>query len=311
LSALQKYALCPYQFLLGAIYRLQPAEDLEPLQHLDPLTRGSLFHAVQTSFYRQMKADAALPITNASRERALEALEVAVQRVAATYHELLAPAVERVWNDEIGGIRRDLRLWVDQISRDNEGWMPRWFEWGFGLGAVSRSSGDDVERDRESVPDPVTIDGRFKLRGSIDLVEARIGTEELRVTDHKTGRYRGRQGMVVGGGAMLQPVLYSLALEAATGRTVTEGRLYYATTDGGYQETRIPLTAETRRIGIEVLEIIDRGIERGLLAPVPSERDRACSWCDFRPVCGPMPERRVGHKAPELISDLLELRKKP
>ena len=69
LSALQKYATCPYQFLLGAIYRLRPAEDLEPLQRMDPLTRGSLFHAVQTAFYRQLQAEQALPVTEARRGR--------------------------------------------------------------------------------------------------------------------------------------------------------------------------------------------------------------------------------------------------
>ena len=47
LSALQKFATCPYQFLLSAIYRLQPNDEPEPLQRLDPLTRGALFHEVQ------------------------------------------------------------------------------------------------------------------------------------------------------------------------------------------------------------------------------------------------------------------------
>ena len=65
LSALQRYATCPYQFLLGAIYRMRPAEDLEPLQRMDPLTKGSLFHAVQTEFYRRLKADGRLPVTPA------------------------------------------------------------------------------------------------------------------------------------------------------------------------------------------------------------------------------------------------------
>ena len=45
-SALQRYAACPYQFLLGAVHRLQPAEHPEPLQRLDPLTRGSIVHAM-------------------------------------------------------------------------------------------------------------------------------------------------------------------------------------------------------------------------------------------------------------------------
>ena len=36
LSALQKFATCPYQFLLSAIYRLEPNDEPEPLQRLDP-----------------------------------------------------------------------------------------------------------------------------------------------------------------------------------------------------------------------------------------------------------------------------------
>src|SRR5439155_24372458 len=127
------------------------------------------------------------------------------------------------------------------------------FEWAFGL--------DLAGRDPDSRPDPVAIDGRFPLHGSIDVVEERRGTGELRVTDHKTGKYRGKEHMIVGGGATLQPVLYSLALEAATGRPVSEGRLYYATTDGGFREASIPLTPVARRVGVEVPEIIDRAVE--------------------------------------------------
>ncbi|MGB7219182.1 MAG: PD-(D/E)XK nuclease family protein, partial [Vicinamibacterales bacterium] len=307
LSALQKYSTCPYQFLLGSIYRMRPAEDLEPLQRLDPLTRGSLFHAMQTAFYRRLMADGQLPITAAGRDHALAALDAAIQAIASEQYDLLAPAVDRVWHDEIGRIRRDLRLWVEELARAGGEWMPRYFEWAFGF----RDGGPlAVGRDPASHPDPVAIDGRFRLHGSIDLVEERAGTGELRVTDHKTGKFRGKDRMVVGGGAVLQPVLYSLALEAATGRPVVEGRLYYATTDGGYRQVRIPLTPEARRSGVEVLEIIDRAIETGFLAPAPVEH--ACTWCDFRPVCGPMAERRISRiKSREPLADLIELRKRP
>ncbi|MGE3706798.1 MAG: hypothetical protein AB7I13_16120, partial [Vicinamibacterales bacterium] len=42
LSALQRFATCPYQFLLATIHRLEPWTEPEPLVRLDPLTRGSL-----------------------------------------------------------------------------------------------------------------------------------------------------------------------------------------------------------------------------------------------------------------------------
>jgi CRISPR/Cas system-associated exonuclease Cas4 (RecB family) len=243
-----------------------------------------------------------LPIA-AHREQALTLLDQALAEVEAFEYEQLAPAIDRIWNDEIAALRRDLRLWVYEIAEiAADAWTPKWFEWSFGL--------NDAGRDEESRAEAVVIDGRFRLHGSIDLVEERANGD-LRVTDHKTGKYRGKDHMIVDGGAALQPVLYSMALEAATGRPVVEGRLYYATTDGAYQDVHIPLTPQSRRIGVEVLEIIDRAIEIGFLAPVP--REKACSWCDFRPVCGPTAQDRVAryHKSPEPLADLLDLRRKP
>jgi ATP-dependent helicase/DNAse subunit B len=63
LSALQRFSACPYQFLLAAVYRLQPLDVPEPLQRMDPLTRGSLFHDMQAHFLRTLRARDALPIT--------------------------------------------------------------------------------------------------------------------------------------------------------------------------------------------------------------------------------------------------------
>src|SRR5262249_61087984 len=131
----------------------------------------------------------------------------------------------------------------------------------------------------------------------------------LRVTDHKTGKYRGKEHMIVDGGRVLQPVLYSMALEQALQRPVVEGRLYYATTTGGYRDAVIKLTPVERRIGLQALGIIDRGVEHGFFAPAPAEN--ACTWCDFLVVCGASAERRANRKAPEPPADLLELRRKP
>ena len=94
------------------------------------------------------------------------------------------------------------------------------------------------------------------------------------------------------------------------GHPVVEGRLYYATTDGGFRDARIPLTLVARRVGVEVLEIVDRAVETGFLAAAPAEK--ACSWCDFRPVCGPNAQRRITRiKVQDPLADLLALRRKP
>jgi ATP-dependent helicase/nuclease subunit B len=141
------------------------------------------------------------------------------------------------------------------------------------------------------------------------LVERKPGTRLLRVTDHKTSKNRSERGAITGHGTQLQPVLYSLAIEAATSCTVESGRFSYCTTAGGFTEHNVPINERTRRMGIEVLEIVDRAVELGMLAPAPAER--ACATCDFLPVCGPDQQRRVRRKSKDPLADLLELRSRP
>ena len=153
------------------------------------------------------------------------------------------------------------------------------------------------------------VDGRFRLRGSVDLIEQKRGSTMLRVTDHKTGKNRTTWKTVIGGGAILQPVLYSLAVQEALGGPVTSGRLFYCTAPGGFTDHEIPINEQNRRAGLEALEIIDRAIELGFLPAAPNRG--ACTWCDFRPVCGPHEELRVAHKMAEKLGDLAALREKP
>ena len=90
---------------------------------------------------------------------------------------------------------------------------------------------------------------------------------------------------------------------------MVSGRLFYCTAAGGFTEHEIPLNDANRRAGLEALEIVDRAIELGFLPPAPAAR--ACTWCDFRAVCGPDEARRVARKPPEPLGDLLALRAKP
>ena len=140
------------------------------------------------------------------------------------------------------------------------------------------------------------------------LIDLLLG-DDLRITDHKTGKNRTTWKTVIGGGAILQPVLYGLAVEKALGQPVTSGRLFYCTSAGGFVDHEIPLNEQNRRLGLEALEIVDRAIELGFLPAAPGER--SCTWCDFLPVCGPDEPRRVARKMREKLGDLDALREMP
>ncbi len=266
LTALQRYAACPYQFQLAAIYQLAPLEAPAPLQRLDPLTRGSVFHEIQTDFFRTLVKNDMLPLLPGHTAPARGQLEWAINAVTKKAYDDLAPAIDRVWRDEIAGLRRDLYLWFDDmVVKDAAQWMPERFELAFGLPL-------DSARDAASMRDPVAVgEAGFRLRGSIDLVERRLSDRALRVTDHKTGKNRTTPATIVEGGRVLQPVLYAVALEAMTGERVVEGRLSYCTTAGQFSERAIALDDHIRRRGLEVLEIVDRAIEHGMLAAQPGQ----------------------------------------
>ena len=313
-SALQNFSYCPYRFLLSALYRLEPLEEPEPLQRLDPLTKGSLFHEVQAEFFRALQREKK-PIATTPIEAVLAALDATLRRIADKYAEQVAPAVDRVWQDEIASMRTDLHVWARRFAETKD-WEPWYFEYAFGLPNEATEPGAYAPRDPNSRPDAVVIDGRFKLRGSIDLVERRRpgpaapGDKTiLRVTDHKTSRNRSERRSIIGGGQQLQPVIYSLAIEAATGCTVESARFSYCTTAGGFTEHSVPITDTSRRVGIVAMEIIDRAIESGTLPPAPAEK--ACRYCDFLTVCGPDQEYRAKGKSKQQIADLLALRGEP
>jgi RecB family exonuclease len=297
-TALQNFAACPYRFFLQAVHRLEPREEPEAIETLDPLTRGSLFAEVQYEILTALRELDVLPLTPEDLEDASALLDERLDEVAARWHDELAPAIERVWLDGIEGIRADLREWMRRAAEDPEHWRPESFELGFGLS-------DRAQADPHSSAEPAAIEGGLSLRGSIDLLE-RHPDGRIRVTDHKTGKVRAAKDFVIGGGKTLQPVLYALAAERVLGEPIYAGRLYYCTATGGYEERVVEINDEARRAAREFVSIIKNSLETGFLPAAPD--DRECEWCDYKRVCGPYEERRSRLKPKERLKPLFRLR---
>jgi len=147
----------------------------------------------------------------------------------------------------------------------------------------------------------------MSLRGSIDLVE-RKGSM-LRATDHKTGRAATAQRLQIGGGKVLQPVLYALVLEklfAEVDGEVDGGRLYYCTARGGFETREVKLDDTAREAAESLSATIDGAISEGFLPAAP-DRD-ACEFCDYRVVCGPYEQLRTRRKRSARLQGLRALR---
>ncbi len=302
-SSLQQFAVCPYRFALHGIFALRPREESAPIEQMDPLTRGALFHQVQFALLAELKKRGWLPINAARLPEALELAEVVLDGIEKRYREDLAPAIERVWRSEIDDLRTDLRGWLRHVSMQDSDWEPIHFELAFGLAG-------DADRDAASTPEEADLpECGVRLRGSIDLVERQTATNKVRVTDHKTGKVPETTPHLVGGGKYLQPLLYGLAAEKLLGQAVECGRLLYATHQGGYYPIEIKLDHRARLFLTKLLANIDASIAEGFLPPAP-QKD-ACKMCDYRPVCGPYEELRVARykdRRDERLDALVEIR---
>jgi RecB family exonuclease len=299
-TALQNYAACPYKFVLQAVHRLSPREVPEAIDEIDPLSRGSLIHEAQYELLRELSEANELPIQDL--DAAWRRLETVVDRVARRWEDELAPAIDRVWNDCIAGVKIDLREWLRRV-RDDGGWTPWRFELSFGLPEMS-------QRDPHSSKEPVALDEGIRLRGSIDLVE-RAPDGALRATDHKTGKAWAKPGTVIGGGGTLQPALYALALEKLfPGARVDGGRLYYCTHAGDYTSVPVALDAQARGSVQELARTLGDAVARGFLPAAPRDA-RECERCDYLEVCGPSEWVRTERKPAEALAPLLRLREMP
>jgi len=300
-TALQHFAACPYKFVLQAIFRLSPRQEPLQIEELDPLQRGSLLHEIEFELHLRLRDQKLLPVTTTNLEQARELLDRVVTEVSEKVKDDLAPSIPEVWDDGIRSLAADAREMLRLASLDAS-WVPSYFELSFGLK-------DRGARDARSVDQYVELEGGLKLRGSIDVVD-KNAKGELRATDYKTGKVRADQGMRIGGGETLQPVLYALALEKLLPEEKpVGGRLYYCTAAGGYTEVDVPLDAEAREGVQAIVKTVGDAFAHGFLPAAPDPKGYGCEYCDFLPVCGPYEVHRTKNiKSQKELAPLLQIR---
>ena len=301
-SALQKFSTCPYQFVLSAIYRFAPNDAPEPLQRLDPLTRGSLFHEVQAHVLRALRT----PEAAAADARRCTARAAGAAIGARRHRRCATRSVWRRPSSGCGATRSPRSAAIcacgSASCRKSAPWTPEYFEYSFGLA--------DEGRDERSQREPVRIDDRFILRGSVDVIETKEGSAELRITDHKTGRNRTnaahgdrRRRHAAAGDLRARDREDLWPAGAAKAGCSTRPR------PAASPSIRFRSPTPTAAPGSRRSRSSTAPSSSVFCPPAPAER--ACTWCDFRPICGPDEPRHVARKAAEPLADLTALRAEP
>ncbi len=297
-SRLATFAQCGFRYLLQYVIGLDAVLEPEERRRLEPLERGSLFHAVAERFLRERRDCAELPVRDSPemRRRLMEMADEALASLVAGS----PPRFTLLWERERARFRDGLAKWLEREAETNRA-TPAHFEVAFGL---SREVGSNEPH----LAEPLVVDlgdGRtLRVSGRIDRIDRRPdGALVLR--DYKTGRAPRDDGGMFRGGRQLQIPFYVLAAARMfPDEPVVEAFLDFV--DGGRQVSFDPERVRGPEFR-ELLRSLVDAIADGAFVQEPT----ACDWCDFTDVCGPkgLIEARRRFKLTDLrIQRVLRLR---
>jgi RecB family exonuclease len=271
-TRLERWAICPFDYLMEHLLRVEIPELPEEVYELSPLDRGALVHETLDEFLREALARSGgppgpdQPWTDADRDR----LHAIAEAQCARYEALGVTGRRAFWDRDRRRILADLDRFLaeDSARRANEQRTTLATELAFGLPGAAWPA---IEVGLS--------DGRtLRFRGAADRVDRTPG-DGLLVIDYKTGyAYAvGEGGDPTEGGTKLQLPVYALAARAAFGDPDTSvvAAYWYISTRGNFGWAWVALDGRTRVRVDEVLRTIVDGIEHGVF---PARLDPPGSW---------------------------------
>jgi len=282
-TALERYAVCPFRFLLERVYRLEAVQEPDRILLIDPRDRGDLAHAVLEATFRRLAESGALSLTTGRLPLARDAFDAAFEEACAMAERRGVTGLPMLWAGERARLREELLSAIEAEADDPSGWRPTLFEIAFGIEGREGSAPPLLYQ----LPDGTTL----HLRGRIDRIDLSPDGRRARVLDYKTGRLRSpKTPDRLARGRALQLPIYRLAAESLVAdrgvSAVDEAQYYHVI--GPDAGTRVRFTRsgwETRRADFDlVLTTILGGIRAGRFFQRPTTCARGP--CDFDLACG-------------------------
>lgn len=284
-TRLERWAACPFSYLMEVLLGVHPVEDPEAILEVSPVDAGKLVHAALDGFLGGLIGGSGMPPSADAWS------DVHAESLRAVFGECCDDAEARgVTGRDVYWQHRRAQLWRDLVAflghdaayRADRQATPVASELAFGL--------PGAELGEVAVP---LDDGRcVRFRGSVDRLDRTVDGG-LVVLDYKTGSDRDYVNLNVdrvAGGRKLQLPVYALAAGAwarAHGVPVNgpvDARYWFISSKGKFKFRGGLVDAGDERRFVRALSRIVAGIEAGAFPANPPERDDTghvrCRACD-------------------------------
>ena len=299
-SALERYATCPFRFYLQDVLKIDAPQEVEIV--LSNRERGTAMHAILANFYRMwMDGHSALPSPKEHEEACSSLFSIAGNELDTYNFE--GPAWD-AFKDEffgceaIGAGLLERFLLEEESKHDGVPLIPFQFEYGFGFPGVAHT----LSSEPVPIPVPDSDDNILYLRGFIDRVDTGPG-DIFAITDYKSGLNHPKKADISKGTSFQIP-LYIRAYEILSGKQGVAGGYYVVNRkevlhqaelfQSGNPYVKDSFTKLSRGKETDLNETVDISVKmawdciellRSGYFPLSSDSKQCSDYCDFKYIC--------------------------
>jgi RecB family exonuclease len=291
-SSLERWATCPFSYLLGHELELGALDRPEDITTISPAEKGLLIHKVLELFITTVQEQGTFPPADQPWD---EDQRATLHRIA---DKALGDAEARgatgkalLWDLERRDILNDLDSFLEADGRQRA-------HFGTAVAHVEARFGMSEGGPKGSWPEPsieLPDGGRLAFHGLIDRVDVTSSGRDALVIDYKTGSaapYTAIGKDPIDRGRRLQLPVYSLAARGALGEDARVHATYWFVSqrEGFKQAPKEPVALDDvlDRFQDAVSTIVS-GMRGGLFPANPGQRGRGsfdnCRYCDFDSLC--------------------------
>ena len=302
-TQLENYAKCPYKYFVENVLQLETIT--EPVEELEAFEYGSLIHSILYEFYTKLKENG-IVLFNCSDHDFKIAEELLFKIAERKFDELNLNSELSFYEREkllgISGNKKQSILYkfLDEERRNDGGYVPSFFEIGFGKVKEEKFS----NQLREGVKA-----GKIRLKGKIDRIDINKDAETLKVIDYKLGGTKPTSEDLKSGISLQLPLYLFAAKELIKKEFEKEYKpavaqifsLKYNEKDFGKKsvsikshktknendDSEISAAEEMIKICLDAVNVFAEDISKGIfhLSKLKNRETKVCRFCDFKKIC--------------------------